>query len=304
MAYVSPPAARWDVPLLWSAKAAGTPMPSFPYTVGRPTVPGTPTQKKFGPAGELIINSSLMLLLAQNNTHHKLEDALVDTLHQIVTTDDENFDDYDEHSASNYLSLPDFTAFLSYSIGGVISYPDRHEPRFFARWIFRENEQRRIRKTHAQCSDVSTEMTKRTTRRTNWCRPGKQHLPAIGLKIKMESKHEDFEASLKNDLGIQHQLQLTPLMPSSPLTPVPKSVKVGGYNLPRFTNSSIMLKLRLPSCKPVMEETITIKNFPAPVNHGRKPRKEKADIKPKKEVQPPPIATLSRKTRSHTHAKD
>ncbi|KAJ7179974.1 hypothetical protein C8R43DRAFT_941711 [Mycena crocata] len=43
----SPPAARWDVPLLWSAKAAGLPVPSFPYTVGRPTVPGTPTQKKY-----------------------------------------------------------------------------------------------------------------------------------------------------------------------------------------------------------------------------------------------------------------
>ncbi|KAJ7127422.1 hypothetical protein C8R43DRAFT_957875 [Mycena crocata] len=43
----SPPAARWDVPLLWSAKAVGTPVPSFPYTVGRPTVPGTPTQKKY-----------------------------------------------------------------------------------------------------------------------------------------------------------------------------------------------------------------------------------------------------------------
>ncbi|KAJ7135188.1 hypothetical protein C8R43DRAFT_1132738 [Mycena crocata] len=44
---LSPPAARWDVPLLWSAKAAGTPMPSFPYPVGRPTVPRTPTQKKY-----------------------------------------------------------------------------------------------------------------------------------------------------------------------------------------------------------------------------------------------------------------
>ncbi|KAJ7430465.1 hypothetical protein B0H11DRAFT_2211066 [Mycena galericulata] len=64
----------------------------------------------YGPAGEMVIYSTLMRVIRENEEEYDLENSLCSTIHDIVTADDEHFQDYDP--TSNYLTVTDFTSFI------------------------------------------------------------------------------------------------------------------------------------------------------------------------------------------------
>ncbi|KAJ7448812.1 hypothetical protein B0H11DRAFT_2289652 [Mycena galericulata] len=64
----------------------------------------------YGPAGEMVIYSTLMRVIRENEEEYDLENSLCSTIHDIVTADDEHFQDYDP--TSNYLTVKDFTSFI------------------------------------------------------------------------------------------------------------------------------------------------------------------------------------------------
>ncbi|KAJ7436973.1 hypothetical protein B0H11DRAFT_635223 [Mycena galericulata] len=64
----------------------------------------------YGPAGEMVIYSTLMRVICENEEEYDLENSLCSTIHDIVTADDEHFQDYDP--TSNYLTVKDFTSFI------------------------------------------------------------------------------------------------------------------------------------------------------------------------------------------------
>ncbi|KAJ7504108.1 hypothetical protein B0H11DRAFT_1905406 [Mycena galericulata] len=63
----------------------------------------------YGPAGQMVIYSTLMRVIRENE-EYDLENNLCSTIHDIVTADDEYFEDYDP--TSNYLTVKDFTSFI------------------------------------------------------------------------------------------------------------------------------------------------------------------------------------------------
>ncbi|KAJ7113488.1 hypothetical protein C8R44DRAFT_733176 [Mycena epipterygia] len=211
----------------------------------------------YGSQGEFIINSCLMRLVAENEDEHQLEQSLCSTLHHIITeTKEDLFGSYDDNSSSNYLTVKDFIEFVLVPFV-AISLIDENMPGYNGTGlqdaIFERNNSNEFgemfhsEEDNAQAHQVHQENVA-AIRAIQRVQPSK--LPAVNNGDEPDREEADDDE--------------------------PETAP------PRHRKDSIKkesLKIRIPPAQLVVEEEVTLDDFPSPKK--KTPAKKKVQPKPR-----------------------
>ncbi|KAJ7491601.1 hypothetical protein B0H11DRAFT_2191307 [Mycena galericulata] len=204
----------------------------------------------YGPAGEMVIYSTLMRVIRENEEEYDLENSLCSTIHDIVTADDEHFQDYDP--TSNYLTVKDFTSFILMPFAAISliaddlpSLVDFHDA------LFERNNSHEFGQSFHGEDDESEDFH----------RVHRRNIDAIKAHERERGEEEE------GDVGTEFLAAAAP----------PRLRKV----LVKTESTAPSLTLRIPPPTQVVEEEITLADYSTPVSKSKQ-KKPSTSTKTKK----------------------